>query len=266
MTRLFEEIKLVLSQHLGEKWDTKSGLPAALKKAEDRATAAKLVQLVEQKCSEFLGGKLAAESRPSSRRDKREKLLDPARKKEEALERLLAAAHPDLCNRYNFLSGVTSSGDDDITRNMAVDMVVVRDQGESKVIAEFVELKASDSRDNPLSALLQATMYYFLRRGLEERRPDLELTPLAPRFCIRVLAPVDYYRSYHRIRYQDVKRLVDKGLAKVADNLTDLLTESAGKGRTVRATFSSLRFSREDESAVRSRLDDIRQAIQEALS
>jgi hypothetical protein len=199
--RLFDRIKTKLGSKVFEaklpKWDRKRYSAKAVDTLAKPDNARKTLESISSDCDRFLHtrdaftkmgsrGKIFGELR---------KVLRPANKKEEVLERLLAAADEELYNRFNFLSGIAPQGEDATTRSMTVDLVK-RGRSIEKVIAEFIELKEGGNKsDSPLSALVEVLMYYYLYVPLSLRFSK-QLPPLKSQFSLVVLAPTEYYNYW----------------------------------------------------------------------
>lgn len=115
------------------------------------------------------------------------KIIEKRSKEEDRMERLLVASVDTMYNRFNFLSGLTATKFDGQTKHMTIDLVEAKD---GKVNA-FIELKARNNRENPLSALCEVVMYFLLFKNVQ-KKVDLPIER-TKRFHLIVLAPEEYY-------------------------------------------------------------------------
>ena len=122
------------------------------------------------------------------------KVIEKRSKPEDRIERLLVASVDNLYNRFNFLSGLTPEQFNNQTKHMTIDLVEARKENE---VDAFIELKASDSEENPLSALCEVIMYFLLFKEVRERIGELP-TKLSKRFRLIVLAPKQYFECFGR--------------------------------------------------------------------
>lgn len=126
---------------------------------------------------------------------------------EDRLERMLVTSVPALHNRFNFLSGLTEAKFNHQTKHMTVDLVEI--DAERKLEA-FIELKASESHENPLSALCQVIMYFYLFDAVRNRYAlPVEV---AHKLKLFVLAPNEYYSNFGKNRDAKVYRHIMSSL------------------------------------------------------
>lgn len=261
--RLFDRIVAGLQESVFgasvKKWNRKRYSGRTITLLSDAKRTRDAVQLVRNECREFLvkNHALAGSAPRGLLFGALRKVLAPARKREEVLERLLAAADDRLFNRFNFLSGITPDDMDATTRSMTVDLIRLarprRDRnapGTVTDIREFVELKEETNRqDSPVSALFEALMYLSLYQCLIEKYP--QLPRLTRDFHLVVLAPEPYYKYWQFAR-------TDEDVVRMRQAFDDVLKTTYAVGGV---SFRQLRLTKDQVNRAQESLRVIRDGI-----
>jgi hypothetical protein len=170
------------------------------------------------------------------------KVCEKRTKEEDKIERLLTASVDSLCNRFNFISGLTN--DDSKSRHMTIDLVEHKDLSE---ISAFIELKAHANQENPLCAMCQVVMYLVLYWKAKELDP--ELSKLSRRFQLIVMAPREYFEHYGS---QSENHMM---FARIAGALAAELKERFDK--RIRVVFKEINISKAAFNAADKQLERI---------
>ena len=240
--KLFGEIKDGIGKCIKEKiggntkdWHTKTFFKFLLKNDKRIEEVSRyIVDTVEGKTKEFLE-RYKGETRESEKRGAFRKERRKAKYEEAMLERTLIASVGNLYNRFNFLSGITrekgtEKEDNAIIRNMTIDLVMTDKKGK---IIRIIELKAWNSKDNPLSAIAEGLMYYFLYIGAKSSIDKLdELPEISEKVTISVLAPTEYYVYYGN------KKDNQKFYSSIESNVEKLL-----RGKTLKFSEKEIKVS-----------------------
>jgi len=200
MARLFKDIIDCLNNediiNTAEDWHTKSAWLELMKKPKADLSSlvnfGRIVETIKGVTNEFCDNMVNPQACGCESFGLLRKIMEKRTKPEDRLERLLVASVNNLYNRFNFLSGLMKDENDEYqTKHMTVDLV----EADKQRIKAFIELKWEGNNENPLSAMSQIVMYYFLYEKV--RKLFRNLTPFTKRgFNLIVLAPRGYYTYF----------------------------------------------------------------------
>ena len=218
--RFLDDIKKELAPIFVDSWHGKSGFKKIVKQKEQKPDYLKekieeAVERIEIKVEDFFKEMTIDKPRVLAE-DKIRKTYEKFGKGEELLERLITVSDPDVRNQFNLLSGLTNKEFDAKTKKMNIDLILLN----KKKVEEMIELKETDNDENPLYAMFQLIVYYFIFLRCNKKYKEYKYPDVARALKLTILAPKGYYQN-HNSRPDN---------NEILKEISEIATESIRKG------------------------------------